>query len=154
MKGRRMKKFISLVASICMALPNIVLAAPPELGKYPQVFKSGSYIVTVLRVGKDESTLLIKVDGLDNAFDGQIYKHTQICENTACTNYKYETTEIPGKKRWWTIQSSRPWGDYDSMILYPPGIDKKQELYKDNRPESFDPLKFYMEYEGQLAIRK
>lgn len=149
-----MKAVVGVMAGLFVLISMHAHADQPELGKYPQILKAGDYTITMLKIGKDESTVLIKVDGLDNDFDGQIFKHTKICENTTCTSYKYETVEIPGKKRWWTIQSSRPWGDYDSMIFYPPGIDKKQDVYSGKRPESFDSSRFYKEYEGQLAIRK
>ncbi len=149
-----MKALQAIMASLSLAWPVFGHADKPELGKYPQVFSSGEYTVTMLRLGKDDSTVLIKVDGLDNAFDGQIYKHTKICENTTCTTFKYETKEIPGKARWWTLQSSRPWGDYDNMSFYPPGIDKKLGISARQRPNNFDPGKFYQEYLGQKALRK
>lgn len=149
-----MKKLMQILICPLFILPAYSQAEQPELGKYPQIFSVDGYTVTLLRLGKDETTVLIKVDGIDNAFDGQIYKHTKICENTPCTTYKFETTEIPGKQRWWTIQSSRPWGDYDSMSFYPPGIDKKYSLRQGARPDGFDSKKFYQEYLGQKALRK
>ena len=149
-----MKNFMRIIISLFLVLPVYSQAEQPELGKYPQMFSGDDYKITLLRVGKDETTVLIKVDGVDNAFDGQIYMHTKLCDNTACTSYKYETTEIPGKEKWWTIQSSRPWGDYDSMSFYPPGIDKKYSIGAGNRPDGFDSQKFYQEYLGQKALRK
>ena len=149
-----MKIFMRVIVSLFLIWPVFSQAAKPELGKYPQVFASGGYTVTMLRLGKDDSTVLIKVVGIDNAFDGQIYKHTKICENTTCTTFKFETDEIPGKKRWWTLQSTRPWGEYDSMSFYPPGVDKKLGISPSRAPESFDSEKFYQEYLGQKALRK
>ena len=150
-----MRKRVSCITGIVLAFYFAFATAEPiELGKYPKVFSAGYYKVTMLRLGKGEDTVLIKVDGIDNEFDGQIYLHKRICDNTRCTNYKYETKEIPGKSRWWTIQSQRSWGNYDSMIFYPPGIDKKHDLGVDRRPDSFDPDAFYQEYLGQKALRK
>lgn len=143
-----------LIAAVCLIWPAIGHSDKPELGKYPQVYAAAGYTITLLRLGKDDSTVLIKVVGIDNAFDGQIYKHKKICENTTCTTFKYETNEIPGKERWWTIQSSRPWGDYDSMNFYPPGIDKKFSIGPAKAPDNFEAEKFYQEYLGQKALRK
>ncbi len=149
-----MKSFIRILIGLSLLVPIYSQAVQPELGKYPQMFSGDDYTITLLRLGKDETTVLIKVDGVDNAFDGQIYKHTKICGNTACTNYKFETKDIPGKKRWWTIQSNRQWGEYDSMSFYPPGINKKHYISADRRPKDFDSQKFYQEYLGQKALRK
>lgn len=150
-----MKKIKWIVTCfILVLLFGQVNAAQPELGKYPKIFSADNYKITLLRIGKDESTVLIKVDGIDNEFDGQIFMHTKICDNTPCTSYKYETKEIPGKARWWTIQSSRPWGDFDSMSFYAPGIDERHYLSADRRPDKFDPNNFYQEYLGQKALRK
>ncbi len=149
-----MKPFMHAIVSLFLIWPAFSQAEQPELGKYPQVFVSGSYTVTMLRLGKDDSTVLIKVLGIDNAHDGQIYKHTKICENTTCTTFKFETKEMPGKAHWWTLQSTRPWGDYDNMSFYPPGIDKKMGISPTKAPDNFDPEKFYQEYLGQKALRK
>ena len=135
-------------------VPGFMQAEQPELGKYPKILKSGNYTITMLRIGKDDSVMLIKVDGIDNNFDGQIFKHTKICENTNCTAYKYETVEIPGHKRWWTIQITRSWGDYDNIVFYPPGVEKKHDASESKRPDSFDPVKFFNEYKAQLVKRK
>lgn len=149
-----MKLLIRIMMTLSLLWPIFGQAAQPELGKYPQVFVSDGYTVTMLRLGKDDSSALIKVDGIDNAFDGQIYQHSKICENTPCTTFKYETKEIPGKARWWTLRSSRPWGEYDSMSFYPPGVDKKHSIGSAQRPDKFDSEKFYQEYLGQKALRK
>jgi len=148
-----MKKLQILLLSIIMLAPSCLLADNQEVGKYPKMFKSGDYTITILRLGKEEDkTVLIKVDGIDNEFDGQIFKHETKCDNTNCTSYKLETKEIPGKEKWWTIQSSRSWGSYDNLVFYPPGIDKKSEIYEIKRPEQFDSNKFYKEYLGQKAL--
>lgn len=127
----------------------------PELGKYATVYSSSDgHTVTMLRLGKDDSTMLIKVEGIDNDFDGKIFKHTKICENTNCTTYKYETKEIPGKERWWTVRSSDLYGGYEDMTLYPPGINKKSSLGRAARPDSFDAEKFYQQYLGERALAK
>jgi ribosomal protein L35AE/L33A len=97
--------------------------------------------------------VLIKVDGIDNQFDGQIYLHKKVCLNTSCTNYRYETSEIPGKGNWRTVWSIRSWGNHDEVSFYPPGIDKKHGLYKAKRPDKFDSNVFYKEYLGQKALR-
>lgn len=149
-----MKTLIRVVASLVLIWPLLGQAAKPEIGKYPKVFESGNYTVTMLRLGKDDDSVLIKVTGIDNELDGQIYKHSKICENTPCTTFKYETAEIPGKKRWWTLQFTRPWGDYDEITLFPPGIDKKHRAHPTKAPEGFDVEKFYQEYLGQQALRK
>lgn len=145
-----MKLLIRIMTTLSLLWPIFGQAAQPELGKYPQVFVSDGHTVTMLRLGKDDSSVLIKVDGIDNAFDGQIYQHSKICENTTCTTFKYETKEIPGKARWWTLRSS----EYDSMIFYPPGVDKKHSIGSAQRPDKFDSEKFYQEYLGQKALRK
>jgi len=150
-----MKKTIFLILSIGLLSSSYSLANYEEIGKYPKVFESGDYIITMLRLGKEEDKIvLIKVDGLDNQFDGQIFKHHTKCDNTKCTVYKLETNEIPGKKRWWTIHSTESWGNYENLIFYPPGINKKSQLYKSQRPKQFDANKFYKEYLGQKALRK
>lgn len=143
-----------LVFVFALLLPSYVLMAAPQIGKYPNVYMSGDYIVTVVRLGADsDNTVLIKVDGIDNDFDGQIFKHIKKCDNKSCTSFKYETREIPQKKRWWTIQAASSWGDA-SLILYPPGIDKKSYLSKTKRPAKFDTQKFYKEYLRQKSSRK
>ena len=139
-------KFVTRVLIHLFVLLSPVLAyaeKQPELGKYPSVFTSlDGHTVTMLRLGKDDSTMLIKVDGIDNDFDGKIFKHTKICENTNCTTYKYETKEIPGKERWWTVRSSNSYGSYDDMSLYPPGVNKKSSIGASRRPDSFDAKNF------------
>ncbi len=143
-----------LLSVVILTFPLSLLAENPEVGKYPTMFKSGDYTITMLRLGKKEDkTVLIKVDGIDNDFDGQIYKHITKCNNTNCTSYNLETAEIPGKKSWWTIQSLKSWGNYDNLSFYPPGINKKSRIYKINRPEKFDSNQFYQEYLGQKALR-
>lgn len=150
-----MKKKTLVIAGIAMLAASLqALANEPELGKYPVVFTGEQYTVTMLRIGKDESTVLIKVVGIDNPFDGQIYKHSRICENTPCTTYKYETKEIPGKARWWTIQASRSWGDSEQLSLFPPGIDKKYGIYRNKQPVDFNAKQFYQEYLGQKTLRE
>ena len=150
-----MRKQLNNIAMVALGLSiGFAQADEPKLGKYPKMFQADYYEVTMLRLGEDDSTVLIKVDGIDNDFDGQIFLHKKLCDNTECTNYKYETTEIPGKTRWWTVQSTRSWGDYDNMILYPPGINKKSELYSSSRPDGFDSSAFYQEYLGQKALRE
>lgn len=150
-----MKKFICSLAGLLLVFSPYAIAGKVELGKYPQVFQSGDMIVTMLRVGKEkDNTVLIKVDGIDNQHDGQIYKHKKKCDNKRCTSYKFETKEIKGKKRWWTFQSSRSWGEYSYVTFFPPGISKKHGIYKTSRPKGFDPEKFYKEYLGQKALRK
>ena len=129
-------------------------ATQPELGKYPTVYEGDDYVVTVLRIGaKEAKTALIKVEGIDNELDGEIYLHVKKCDNVKCTDYKYETKEIPNTKRWWTVQSNRSWGEYDNIIMYPPGIDKKTSIHKVKRPKDFDSNKFYSEYLGQKTKR-
>jgi hypothetical protein len=150
-----MKQHIRVFMGFILALQlGCLSAAQPELGKYPKIFSTGEYTVTMLRFGEDDSTVLLKVDGIDNKFDGQIFLHKKLCDNTPCTSYKYETKEIPGKERWWTFQSHRSWGSYDELSLFPPGIDKKHGLSSAKRPDKFDPNGFYQEYLGQKALRK
>jgi ribosomal protein L35AE/L33A len=148
---RNIRVFVIFVLALQFGYAN---AEQPELGKYPKVFSADDYTVTMLRLGKDDSSVLIKVDGIDNQFDGQIYLHKKVCLNTSCANYRYETTEIPGKEKWGTIWSVRSWGNYDEVSFYPPGIDKKHGLYKDKRPDNFDSNGFYKEYLGQKALRE
>lgn len=138
-----------------LLIPGLSQAkSPPELGKYPTVYQSAEgHTVTVLRLGKDESAVLIRVDGIDSNLDGRIFKHTRICENTPCTTYKYETKEVPSRERWWTLRSSRQWGS-DEVSLYPPGVEKKYALYSGKRPEGFDAQKFYEQYLGQKSLAK
>lgn len=102
---------------------------------------------------EEDNTVLIKVDGLDSSFDGEIYKHVKKCDTSDCTSFKYETTEIPGKKRWWTIQQSTQWGD-EYMKFFPPGIDKEHSLKEEKRPKDFDSGKYYETYQNQLKTRK
>jgi hypothetical protein len=149
-----MKNISAIILSLSILfLPN-VYADAPKVGKYPKVFKSKDYTVTMVKLGAtDDKVFLVKVDGLDNDFDGQIFKHETKCNNTRCTSYKLETKEIPGKKRWWTIQSTNSWGSYDGLILYPPGIDKKSDLFQVERPEKFDSKAFYQAYLGQKTQR-
>ncbi len=144
-----MRKITMLLASLLTLYLSQAVAEQPALGKYPRLFVAGGYRVTILRIGQDDSSVLIKVDGIDNGLDGQIFLHKKLCDNKRCTNYKYETTEIPGNVRWWTIQSHRQRDDVDSMILYPPGVDKKYALHPDKRPDSFDAKAFYHTYLGQ-----
>lgn len=136
---------------------SIVHAAPesrPELGKYPQVYSSGNYKVTWLRIGKEsEKKVLIKVTGVDNEHDGQIFLHEMKCDVSNCTSFKYETKEIPGKERWWTIQQTPNW-DRPILKLFPPGIDKEGRLYELERPKDFDPNAFYDLYTAQKSKRK
>jgi hypothetical protein len=150
-----MKTLKSILTSIFILIcSSNSFADQPKLGKYPTVYEGDDYVVTILKIGsKEEKTVLIKVDGIDNDFDGEIYLHGTICDNTDCSNYKYETTEIPGKEKWWTVQSTRSWGEYDNVILYPPGINKKTPISKVKRPKDFDSEKFYSEYLGQKARR-
>jgi hypothetical protein len=130
------------------------IAAEPELGKYPTVYEGNDYVVTLLNIGgKMEKSTLIKVEGIDSDLDGEIYLHVKKCDNIDCTNFKYETKEIPNKEKWWTLQSTRSWGEYDNVILYPPGINKKTSIHKVKRPKNFDSNKFYSEYLGQKARR-
>ena len=125
----------------------------PEIGKYPHQYTSGDYVVTILRLGDEsKNTALIKVDGIDNKHDGQIYKHTKKCQNKQCTSYIYETTEIPNKKTWWTINASISYA-HTNLNFFPPTIDKKHSLNKSKRPKGFNSQKFYKEYLGQLALR-
>lgn len=151
-----MKAVARILVPVVLFMPSFAQAeAPPELGKYPTVYQSSDgHTVTVLRLGKDDGTVLIKVDGIDNNLDGKIFKHTKICENTNCTTYKYETKEIPGKERWWTLQSSRQWGSYDDVSLYPPGVEKKYPVSAGKRPDSFDAENFYQQYLGQKSLAK
>ena len=145
-------KYSSIVLSFFIA--SLTYAAEPKLGKYPTVYEGGDYTVTMLRLGKtSKQTVLIKVDGLDNDFDGEIYLHNQKCDNKQCNNFKYETKQVPGKKRWWTIQASSSYGGYSNLSMYPPGIDKKTSIHKVKRPKGFDAKKFYKEYLGQKANR-
>lgn len=146
----------TLVPLIALLLPAFVQAEnQPKLGKYPTVlFSSEGHTVTIVRLGNDDNTALIKVDGIDNDLDGKILKHTKICENTDCTTFKYETKEIPGKERWWTLRSSRQWGSYDEVSLYPPGVEKKFPVSTGKRPDQFDSEKFYQQYLGQKASTK
>ena len=146
------KTFMTFSMLTLLTFP--LLAKTPELGKYPKAYSSGDYKVTLLRIGKaEENTVLIKVDGIDNEFDGEIYKHIKKCDTTDCNSFKYETTEIPGKKRWWTIQQSSQWG-YGNLKFFPPGIDKEHYLSTEKRPKDFNPEKFYNEYQGQIKKRK
>lgn len=125
-----------------------------KLGKYPQIYKSNDYKVTMLRIGDaDDKTLLIKVDGVDNDFDGQIYFHETKCHDTRCSSYVMETKEIPGKAKWWTIQSTSSWSDFDNLTLFPPGVDKRSNLMKTDRPDDFDANAFYQEYLAQKTMR-
>ncbi len=149
-------KIIKLLLIIkLLVISTAIYAEEQILGKYPKVYTGDEYVVTILRLGKTEDkTALIKVDGIDNDYDGQIYKHTKKCDNQKCTDFKYETKEIPGKKRWWTIQTVSSWADNESLVVYPPGIDKKTTIFKIKRPKDFDKEKFYKEYLGQKAIRE
>ena len=137
-----------------VSFSSSLFAETPNIGKYPTMFQADDYTVTMLRIGdKEDKVFLIKVDGIDNEFDGQIFKHETKCNVKRCTSYKLETKEIPGKKRWWTIQSTSTWGNYDGLILYPPGIKQKSNLYKVDRPKKFDAQAFYQTYLGQLTQR-
>ncbi|VAW65377.1 hypothetical protein MNBD_GAMMA09-2950 [hydrothermal vent metagenome] len=150
-----MKNLKSILIGIALLTPTLSFAEPPELGKYPEVYEGSDYVITLLRLGeKEKKTVLIKVDGIDNDFDGQIYLHTKKCDNRPCTAFKYETKEIPGKKKWATIQTTSSWGSQNNLIMYPPGINTKSSIYKVKRPKGFDSQKFYDEYQGQKAIRK
>ncbi len=126
-----------------------------NLGKYPTIYNSDQHKVTLLRVGKtEENTVLIKIEGVDNEHDGQIFKHKKICLDTKCNSYKYETLEIPKKEKWWTIQAVQKYS-YTSVILYPPLINKKFQLkVSKKRVVKFNSKKFYDEYLGQLKQRK
>jgi len=151
-------KYISLKyipLGVALSAPGLALAGAPEPGKYPTVYEGGDYVVTMLRLGEEaKKTVLIKVDGIDNKFDGEIYLHTKKCDNTQCTNYKYETHEIPAQDKWWTVQVTKGYGDYENIIMYPPGVDKKTSLHKVKRPKEFDSEKFYKKYLGQKTLRK
>ncbi|TEW51489.1 hypothetical protein [Psychromonas algicola] len=125
-----------------------------KLGKYPQIYKTSDYKVTMLRIGDaDDKTFLIKVDGVDNDFDGQIYFHETKCHDTRCSSYVMETKEIPGKAKWWTIQSTSSWSDFDNLTLFAPGIDQRANLTKSDRPDDFDANAFYQEYLAQKTMR-
>jgi hypothetical protein len=144
----------TLISLFILILSSNSFAGQSQLGKYPIVYEGDDYVVTILKIGNIESnTTLIKVNGIDNKFDGEIYLHIKKCDNTDCSNYKYETKEVPGKENWWTVQSTRSWGEYDNVILYPPGINKKISITKVKRPKDFDSDKFYSEYLGQKARR-
>ncbi|HED36139.1 MAG TPA: hypothetical protein ENJ08_18240 [Gammaproteobacteria bacterium] len=150
-----MNKIKFILTGVMLFMPIISSSDTPEIGKYPSVYEGSDYVATILRLGKEsEKTVLIKVDGVDNDFDGEIYLHTQKCDNTRCTNYKYETHEIPGKEKWWTIQVTAGGYGYENIIMYPPGIDKKTGIYKVKRPKAFDASKFYKEYLAQKSLRK
>ncbi|RJG50704.1 hypothetical protein [Motilimonas pumila] len=151
-----MKTLIKWTLSTLLLCSAVVKAdeGSPELGKYPKVYQTQDYQVTILRIGsKEAQTYLVKVDGLDNDFDGQIYKHHTLCDNTSCKKYKLETKEIPGTQRWWTIQTTQSWGGNTGLVMYPPGIEEKQYLYKAERPKSFEPAAFYQTYLGQITQR-
>lgn len=144
-----------ILFNIILLLPAVVMAKAPDIGKYPNIYKSGDYIITALRFGPvEDKTVLIKVEGIDNEFDGQIYKHTKNCLNSRCSSYRLETSELPGHKRWWTIQSSTSYGRYENLIFFPPGIDKKSDIFKTKRSKNFNAALFYKEYLGQKALRK
>ena len=149
-----MKNFKIILIGLSLLTSSLAFAAEPKLGKYPTVYEGGDYVVTMLRLGKKSAgTVLIKVDGIDNDFDGEIYLHKQKCDNKQCTNFKYETKQVPGKKKWWTVQSTSSHGGYSNLAMYPPGIDKKSSIHKVKRPKGFDAKKFYKEYLGQKANR-
>ena len=125
-----------------------------KLGKYPQIFKTDDHMVTMLRIGDtDDKTFLIKVVGVDNEFDGQIYLHQTKCHDTRCSSYVMETKEIPGKAKWWTIQSTSSWTDFDNLTLFPPGVEKRSNLSKVERPDDFDSAAFFEEYLAQKTMR-
>lgn len=130
-------------------LSSAVHADTPELGKYPKRFVADNYIVTMLRLGPaEDKTVLIQVSGIDNEFDNRIFKHKMICDTSDCLNYKYETNEIPGKERWWTVQQETSW-NYATQYFFPYGINQKYSLYETHRPNDFDAKAFYQTYIGQ-----
>jgi hypothetical protein len=129
-------------------------SSTPELGKHPTHYVAGDYRVTTLRIGPDEEgTILVQTFGLDNDSDGKIYLHKKTCLNTACNIYRYETREIPGMARWWTIQAAIGFFG-EELSFFPPGIDQRMELRKVDRPSDFDPQVFYDDYVGQKAARE
>jgi len=136
-------------------VPLMSVADRQELAKYPSVYEGSDYVLTMLRTGEhSRETVLIKVEGIDNDFDGQIYLHSKKCEDTRCTAYRYETSEVPGKARWWTVQSVGSSYGHENLIMYPPGIDTKTAIHKVKRPGGFNAEKFYAEYLGQKLLRK
>lgn len=142
---------------ICLLMLSSFVSAEvtePKLGKYPQVYQSGNYTVTLLRVGEvEQKNYLVRVEGIDNDFDGEIFLHRTLCDNTTCEKYKLETKQIPGKERWWTIQTTNDWASRTGLILYPPGIEQKQYLSKLERPKEFNPAAFYQAYLTQASRR-
>ena len=128
---------------------------PPELGKYPLIFRSspGDYTVTILRLGPEsENTFLVKVDGLDNKHDGKIYKHTKKCMNTSCDQYYLATTQVnEDKKSRNTLYSMKSWGTWSSLKFFPPGMREEHQLSQLARPNNFDSKGFYYQYSGQTT---
>jgi hypothetical protein len=125
----------------------------PELGERPTFYVAGDYRVTTLRIGPDdEGTILVQTVGLDNDSDGKIYLHRKTCLNSACSIYRYETREIPGMERWWTIQAAIGFFG-EELSFFPPEIDQRMELRQIDRPGDFNPQDFYDDYLGQKAAR-
>lgn len=135
---------LAILLSLLLAMPSL---AEDKVARYPEVFTSDDYTITVVSLGEDEA--LIEVAGVnDEALDKKIFRHAKKCQTRKCEHYIYATADLPEKDNWWTLEIKDANGWYPSTFIYP-GMAERTPVYKAEKPKDFDSKAFYQRYLGQ-----
>lgn len=132
----------------------------PELGRYIDQYEGRAGArkleVKVLRVGKKENEeVLIKVTGVDDPLDGQIFKYKKEWQSSDKhqNKYIYVTDQVPGKDRIATFHSDYSYGGQVLKVFLLDALYDPIYIYPKDYQENLDPNFMYAQYLEQQKER-
>lgn len=148
-------KKISFLILLAGFLPFTSVNAQ-ELGMYIEQYEGQSgtrtFEVKLLRIGeKSNEEVLMKVSGVDDPLNGQIYKYKKEWQSSAkhLEQYIYVTTQVPGKERIATFHADKQ--SFKVYLLDEPM--KAISIYPAQYQSNLDPNFMYEQYLQQQEKR-
>lgn len=146
-----------LFSFFCCGIPTY----SQDLGMYVEQFEgkseSGTFLIELLRIGKEGSgEMLIRISGVDDPLNEQIYKYRKVWENNEerLKTYKYVTNEIPGTEIHTSFQSENEYGDQVFKLYLLNSPDEAIAVAPSTQPKNLNPDTIYAEYIEQKKKRK
>lgn len=131
-----------------------------ELGMYVEQFEaksdSGTFQIELLRIGrKGNGEMLIRISGVDDPLNEQIYKYRKVWENNEerLKTYKYVTVEIPDIDIHSTFQSENEYGDQVFKVYLLNSAHEAISVSPSSHPRNLNPSALYKEYIDQQNRR-
>ncbi|PTB97398.1 hypothetical protein C9994_03155 [Marivirga lumbricoides] len=132
-----------------------------KLGAYVEQFEckvgSRDLKVELLKIGEvDTEEMLIRISGVDDPLNEQIYRYKKVGKNTKerLKEYEYVTYQIPGNGKHTAFKSEN---EFDEQVFKVYLIAKPEEsfqVYPAGSPVNLEPKVIYEEYLRQREMRK